>query len=109
MGSPTNVNLNDLIPPPKPDAYNVEFQAGVPYPDPNEPGKFVRDTSSCYRFPQVGGAIVLTADYQLGASDCGRIFIANSSSAITLTLPPLAPVLFLPQGIWRIKLKNFGT
>lgn len=108
-GSPTNVNLNDTVPVSKPDAFNVEWQAGPAYPDPNSPGDWVRDTSACYRTPSVGGVVVLTADYQLSDVDSGWTFVCNSSSAITLTMPIAIPILPNPEGVWNIRIENKGA
>src|SRR6266567_2272081 len=105
---PTNVNLNDLIPVAKPDAFNVEFQAGTPYPDPNSPGFVVRDTSACYRVPNVGGVLLLAGDYSLNGSDSGFTLIANSATPITFTLPASIPVLAPGEGIWTVKIINIG-
>lgn len=44
--SPTEVNLNATVPAAPAGETNVEWQAGSPYPDPNFPEKFVRDTSA---------------------------------------------------------------
>jgi hypothetical protein len=44
--SPTEVNLNATVPAAPAGETNVEWQAGDPYPDPNYPEKFVRDTSA---------------------------------------------------------------
>lgn len=109
MSSPTNINLNDTVPPPKPDAFNAEVQAGAPYPDPNVPGAVVRDASLCYRTPQVGGVLVLTDIYDLGGPDAGFTFVCNSASPFTVTHPAVIPVLPNPQGIWNFKLINLGA
>lgn len=44
--SPTEVNLNATVPAAPAGETNVSWQAGSPYPDPNFPEKFVRDTSA---------------------------------------------------------------
>ena len=44
--TPTEVNLNGTVPAAPIGETNVTWQAGAAYPDPNNPQKFVRDTSA---------------------------------------------------------------
>jgi len=107
-GTPTNINLNDTNPPEKPDAFNVEWQAGAQYTDPNT-GLPVRDASACYRVPQVGGVFVITDDYDLGDVDSGWTFICDSPTPFKITFPPAPPVLKSPaNGLWNVKILNIG-
>jgi hypothetical protein len=113
-GSPTNVNLNDTVPAPKPDSANVEWQAGNAYPDPNSPGQYIRDTSACYRFPPVGGVFVIddtiVSPYQLSINDSGQTLVVNTTGAITLQLPSAIPSFkYLAQGVWNVKIKVIGS
>jgi hypothetical protein len=108
-GNPTEVNLNSVTPPAVPDAINVFWQAGAAYPDPNDPTKLVRDTSAFYFPAPVGGDVILAADYQMSAVDSGFTFIANSATPITITLPPAPPTLNPGEGVWYVKIKNFGS
>jgi len=114
VSSPTNINLNDLLPPPKPDSCNAEVQAGIAYPDVNSPGNWVRDTSLCYRYPPVGGIFVIddtfVDPYQVSLSDSGQTLIVNRTSTITLQLDSAVPAFNVPaQGVWNVKIKNLGT
>jgi hypothetical protein len=108
-GSPTNLNLNDAVPPAPPGAVNIGFQAGLPYPDPNDATQLVRDADGYYFPAPVGGDLILTDDYQLSDVDSGFTIIANSATPITITFPPAPPSLNSGQGVWRVKIKNFGS
>lgn len=109
MSSPTNVNFDDLIPQPKPDTFNIEWQGSTAVADLNSPGQQVRDVSGCYRVPQVGGVLVLTADYQVSVTDSGLLLVANSASPLTFTMPAIIPSLKTGQGVWNVSIKNIGT
>lgn len=107
---PTNLNLSDTTPPPKPDAYNAEFQGDTPVPDPNSPGNYVRNGSMCYRVPPVGGAFIVTDDYDVSITDSGNFLICNSASPFTLTLPSAIPSFnYAAQGVWWVLIRNLGT
>jgi hypothetical protein len=109
IGTPTNLNLNGTTPPPPPGAVNVGTQAGLPYPDPNDPTQVVRDESDFYYPVPVGGSFVISADYQLSDVDSGYTIIANSAIPITVTMPPTAPTLQVGQGRWNVSIRNFGA
>ncbi len=114
-GSPTNIDLQDSIPSPKPDSCNVEWQAGVAVPDPSSPGNFVREVSACYRYPAVGGAFVIddtafVSPYLLSSNDSGQILVVNAAAAFTLQLPATAPSFSSPaQGAWNVTIINIGA
>ena len=107
-GFPTLINLNDTDPPPKPDTFNVEQQAGSASFD-TASGQWIRPESGCYRVPHVGGVLVVTDDYDLGGPDTGWTFIVNSASAVTVKLPAAVPMLNPQEGLWRIRIKNVGA
>jgi hypothetical protein len=106
---PTNLNFSDTTPPAKPDAYLAEFQADAAVPDPNSPGHYVRNGSMSYRTPHVGGAFVLTDNYDLGGPDAGWTFVCNSASPFTVTHPAAIPVLPNPEGLWNFRIINLGA
>jgi hypothetical protein len=51
MATPTNINLNDLIPAAPDGKQNVKWQAGDPVPDENDPEMSVRDVSAYVEMP----------------------------------------------------------
>ncbi len=110
-GTPTNVNLNGTTPSAPPDAVNVGFQGGTPYPDPNDPtGETqVRDVTAYLYPPQVGGVIVISDDYQLGGPDSGRTFVCDSATRFNVIMPASPPVLQRGQGVWRVRIVNLGA
>jgi hypothetical protein len=54
--------------------------------------------------PNTGGTTVLTASYPAQASDCGKLLVFNSPSAVTLTLPAS-----IPFEKWQISIANIGS
>ena len=110
MSSPTNINFDDLLPLPKPDAFNVEWQATAPVPDPNSPGNVLRELSGCYRVPPIGGAFIVADDYDVSITDSGNFLICNAASPFTLTLPAVIPAFtYAAQGVWWVIIRNLGA
>src|ERR1019366_1532103 len=59
----------------------------------------------------VGGVLFKSAGYLTTAADCGVLIVFDSATAVTLTLPAVAPFAASPvePSQWSIEVQNIGT
>lgn len=97
------INLNGTTPAPASGFQLAQWQR-MSTPSGTDPttGNPYFDTSA--EVPSTGGASVQTANYTLQSSDCGKLIVANSASAITFTLPAT-----IPFAQWQAEIANIGT
>src|ERR1700741_5019634 len=91
--TPTEVNLGN-VPAAQPGTRLGVWQASAPYPDPNFPGKYVRDTS--VELPNIGGVNPQSGtSYTVQASDQGLLIVFTNASAVAVNVPATLPNYFL--------------